>query len=191
MIGIMSDMHLMLSKLAGRQCAFAAGASVFRVGDPVRVLHIVRSGAICLIRHHEGGSALILQRARPGSILAEASLYSARYHCDAIAETAAITWVVQRHEVRRKFDENAEFAEAWASFLAHEVQRTRFQAELLSLKTVRARLAAWIAWNGALPAKGEWSRVAMEIGVSAEALYREIAIRRRDKAPRASRARKR
>jgi CRP/FNR family transcriptional regulator, dissimilatory nitrate respiration regulator len=58
------------------------------------------------------------------------------------------------------------------------VQSARLRAEVLALKTVTARLDAWIAWNGPLPGKGKWMTIAGEIGVSPEALYREIAKRR-------------
>ncbi len=179
MIMIMAPtLFRLLDSLHGRECRFAAGDSLFRLGDPVRRLHLIRSGIVHLVRHHEDGSALILQRARAGSILAEASSYSARYHCDARAETSTVTSALSRTDVREALVERPELSEAWASYLAREVQRARLQAEILSLKTVAARLDAWIAWHGALPAKGQWSLVALEIGVSPEALYREIANRR-------------
>ena len=67
----------------------------------------------------------------------------------------------------------------WASYLARELQRARLRSEILSLKTVAQRLDAWIGWNGGRPPeKGEWKFVASQIGVSPEALYREIAKRR-------------
>jgi len=154
-----------------------------------RRLHLIRSGTVHLVRHHTDGSALILQRARAGSILAEASVYSARYHCDARAETGTVTWAISRTDVRKALAERPELSEAWAGYLAQEVQRARLQAEILSLKTVAARLGAWIAWNGSFPPKGQWSLVAQEIGVSAEALYREIA-NRRARTPMAPRSRR-
>jgi CRP-like cAMP-binding protein len=169
----------MLRRLPGREVAFEAGETLFRAGDLVRRLHVVLAGTIHLVRYHEDGSALILQRARAGSVLAEASVYSSRYHCDARAETTARTWAVSRNDLRRALAESPDLSEAWASHLAHGVQRARLQAEILSLKTVAARLSAWIAWNGSLPARGQWSLLAQEIGVSPEALYREIANRRR------------
>ena len=144
----------------------------------------LREGVIHLVRHQRNGSALILQRAGPGSILAEASLYSARYHCDAWAETAASTWSVSRAELRSRIAESPQLSEAWADHLASEVQRARLHAEILSLKTVAERLDAWIAWNGAPPAKGRGALVAMEIGITPEALYRECAKGRRTEAPR-------
>lgn len=181
MIEIMSLMlGPLLSHLRGRERAFAAGESLFHQGDIVRCLYIVRSGTVHLVRHQDDGSALILQRAGQGSILAEASVYSARYHCDARAETDATTWAVSRGDVRNQLARRPELAEAWAGHLAHEVQRARLHAEILSLRTVAARLTAWTAWHGPLPAKGQWSLIAREIGVSPEALYREVANRRKD-----------
>lgn len=53
-----------------------------------------------------------------------------------------------------------EFADFWANHLAQELQRARLRSEILSLKTVAARLDAWIAWNcGHSPEKGEWKLV--------------------------------
>ena len=53
---------------------------------------------------------------------------------------------------------------------------TRLHAEILSLKTFAQRLDACMVWNNAeLPPKGEWLNLANQIGVSPEALYREIA----------------
>ncbi|APO68086.1 hypothetical protein IE4872_CH02476 [Rhizobium gallicum] len=66
----------------------------------------------------------------------------------------------------------------WASYLSHQLQQARKRAEIATLKTVEARLSAWLAWNGGLmPSKGEWKNLADEIGVSPEALYRELAKR--------------
>ena len=62
--------------------------------------------------------------------------------------------------------------------LAHEVQALRFKAEVLSMKTVTERLDAWISWKGENSLKkGELKNVANEIGVSPEALYREMGKR--------------
>jgi len=179
MIAIMlEELGSLVQGLRGRKCEFAAGASVFHLGDPVRVVHFMRRGTIHLVRRQVDGAALILQRARAGSFLAEASVYSARYHCDAVAQFDATTWAVSRKDLHRRLEATPEFAEVWARHLAHEVQRARLHAEILSLKTVASRLSAWLLLNEDLPEKGERRRIADEIGVSPEALYRELAKRR-------------
>ncbi len=53
------------------------------------------------------------------------------------------------------------------------------RAEILSLRTVAARLDAWTAANhDRLPEKGAWKTLAAELATSPEALYRELARRR-------------
>ena len=53
------------------------------------------------------------------------------------------------------------FAEAWASHLAREVQAARFRSEVIAMRTVAARLDAWLDWNrGAVPPKGKWKQIA-------------------------------
>ena len=179
MIEIMnSDLSTLLAGLPRREMSFSAGEAVFRLGDGVKSIHFVRSGIIHLVRHQRDGSPLVLQRAGAGAVLAEASVYSALYHCDANAATTAATWAVKLNDFRRRLAGSPNFAEAWAQHLAHEVQNARLHSEILSLKTVAARLDAWLAWHGALPPKGNWSIIANEIGVSPEALYREIGRRR-------------
>jgi CRP-like cAMP-binding protein len=168
-----------LKGLRARQQHFAGGQPLFHRGDRVEQMHFVLTGAIHLVRHQRDGSVLILQRAAPGSILAEASLYSDTYHCDAVASGPAGTRAYAKPGLKKLLAKSPGFSDVWASYLAQELQRTRLRAEILSLKTVAQRLDAWIAWRGAgLPEKGEWKLLASEIGVSPEALYREIAHRR-------------
>lgn len=180
MIAIMSHRIMdLLGAAGGRERRLRAGQYLFHVGEPVAALHVVQDGEIDLIRHQEGGGAIVLQRAGANDILAEASLFSDRYHCDAIARTPASVRSVLKRPLVRRLRDDPEFAEAWAAHLAREVQSARFRSEVLSLRTVASRLDAWLAWHGAMPPRGDWKQLAFQIGVSPEALYREIA-RRRD-----------
>jgi CRP-like cAMP-binding protein len=168
-----------LTGLRGRQQNFESGQPLFHRGDPVTDMHFVLTGSVHLVRHQSDGSALILQRAGPGSILAEASLYSSTYHCDAVAFGATHTRVYAKASLKRLLAKSPEFSNVWANYLAQELQRSRLRSEVLSLRTVAERLDAWIAWNGgSSPEKGEWKLLASQIGVSPEALYREMAKRR-------------
>jgi CRP-like cAMP-binding protein len=168
-----------LNGLRARQQHFEAGQRLFHRGDPVTTLHFVLVGEIHLVRYQSDGSALILQRADPGVILAEASMYSSTYHCDGVAFGGAATRMYAKAALKKLLMKNSEFSNVWANYLAQELQRSRLRLEILSLRTVSERLNAWIAWKGgSFPEKGEWKLVANQIGVSPEALYREIAKRR-------------
>jgi CRP/FNR family transcriptional regulator, dissimilatory nitrate respiration regulator len=180
MIAIMSDdVFPLLLQLPGRHMKYSEGEAVFRLQDRVQNLHVICEGRVHLVRHQRDGTKLILQRADAKAVLAEASLYSPHYHCDAIAETESVTWAVSRTELKRHLQMDAVLSEAWSRHLAHEVQKARLHAEILSLKTVSARVDSWIDWHGALPEKGRWASIAQQIGVSPESLYREIAKRRK------------
>ena len=72
-----------------------------------------------------------------------------------------------------------DLAEAWCATLARGVQAARVKAEIRSLPRVADRLDAWLLEGNTLPQKGRWQDVAAELGVTREALYRELA-RRRD-----------
>jgi CRP-like cAMP-binding protein len=180
---MLDDILLLMPSLTRRDFAYEVGEAVFHLGDPVKLIHFVTAGVIHLVRHQQHGAALVLQRAGEGSILAEPSMFSDAYHCDARVITAARTVAVSRDEVLDRVKGDGAFALAWSRRLAHEVQKARLQAEIVSIKTVAARLDAWLNWYGSMPTKGSWVSLAAEIGVSPEALYREISKRRGSQRP--------
>lgn len=158
---------------------FEPGNLLFAQGDRVQVLYLIETGNVRLLRHLSDGFALSLHHAGPGAILAEASVFSETYHCDAVACGATSALCLEKPELRAAMARDSALMLAWAGYLAHEVQATRFRAEILAIRTVAQRLDVWLASNdGALPDKGRWHTLAAEIGVSAEALYRELAKRR-------------
>ena len=179
MIAIMSvSLVDRLRELEGKRQTLRPGDYLFRLDEPVAALFLVEEGEIRLTRHQEEGGVVILQRAGAGDIPAEASFFSDRYHCDAIAGPASVVRRIPIARLRALFRSDPDFAELWGRRLANQIQDTRLRNEILSLRTVAARLDGWLAWHGELPPKGEWKWLAHQLGVSPEALYREIASRR-------------
>ncbi|HHS94799.1 MAG TPA: Crp/Fnr family transcriptional regulator [Rhodobacterales bacterium] len=181
MIAIMSTRFLdHLADLPATTRALQKGAQLFDCGDPVTHLHAVRRGEVHLLRRQPDGTAFVLQRAGPGAILAEASVMSETFHCaaEAACDSSVTLWPLAA--VRARIAEDAATTEAFARHLAGEVRQARLRAEIASHRRVADRLDAWLAWHeGAMPHKGAWHRLAGELGVSPEALYRELARRRR------------
>jgi len=180
MIEIMSDdFHNFLSRIPAVSRRFARGRLIFEQGDPVDNLYCVDSGEVHLLRRQEDGSAFVLQRAGAGTILAEASLTTPRYHCSAVAIKESTVAAFQRKKVLDLIAGDKTAAMALVMHLGREVRTARLRAEMGLLRKVSDKLDAWLAWNDdALPQKGNWHHVAQEIGVSPEALYRELANRR-------------
>lgn len=181
MIDIMSPpLPVLLKSLGGAERRLTDGAVLFHRDDPVERLFLVQEGSVELVRVQSDGTSIVLQRAGRNAVLAEASVFSERYHCDAVAARASTLLAVPMGSVRARLAGSPDFAEAWARHLAGEVQKARLRSEILSLRTVAERLEAWLsAEETGLPPRGEWKSLAHRLAVSPEALYRELARRTR------------
>lgn len=180
MIEIMSDdfVEQLIAK-ADKRRRLDKGSYLFRQGAPVRSVFVIEEGLVELTRHHRDGASIVVQRATCRTVLAEASVYSATYHCDAVVEFPSSVFAWSKAAFLKHLQDDVAFADLWAAHLAREVQSARYRSEILTRKTVAERLDGWLAWRGnELPSKGQWKNIAVQIGVSPEALYRELAKRR-------------
>lgn len=165
---------------ARRRFSLAPGERLFSREDRVTDVFLLAGGAVNLLRTQSDGKELVIQRAQAGSVLAEGSLYSEAYHCDAVCVVGADLLAVSRKRIRDRLRDDSGLAERWSAYLARELQSSRHRTELLSKNKVSERLAGWLDWNGGrLPPKGRWKDLAAEIGVTPEALYRELAAYKR------------
>lgn len=179
MITIMSSLASRLRDLSSDRQRLKAGGQLFRMGQKVERFYLVLMGEIALERISADGRRLVLQRARTGDIVAEASIFAGFYHCDAtsVVDSEVMSLTIARLTEMSRTDPG--IMEHLARHLATEVQQTRARAEIFSFHKVRDRLDAWLLLHGgAMPAKGGWLALAEEIGVSPEALYRELGQRR-------------
>lgn len=168
---MISNMHDQLSPLfAGSGCFdLSVGEATF----------LRRAGRVQLQRHTPHGARLMLQNAGPGTVLAEASAFSERYYCDAVVTKAATLAALSKSAFLVAMRDKPELAWSWSAMLACSVQAARVRAETRSLPKVAERLDAWLNEGHSLPDKGHWQDVAAELGVTREALYRELARRRK------------
>lgn len=177
MIAIMRQSISMLFQDA-RPSALADGETLFVTGQEVTSIYMVRSGSIHLLRHTTHGAQMVLQNAGPGAIIAEASAYSPQYHCDAAAAGESVVASVPKERFQFALATDPTLAASWSELLARSVQAARLRAEIRSLPKVADRLDAWLGEGNRLPDKGRWQDVAAELGVTREALYRELSRRR-------------
>jgi len=164
-------------RAAARRHRKPAGAAVFRTGQRPSSLYFVASGEAVMSRTDRHGRALVLQRAAT-EFLAEASLSSARYHCDAFCRTPAELVAFPIALLRQAIDADAGVRWAWIRMLSGEIRRLRAGVERMALKSVRERLSHWILTegeDGSYTLRGSRKELASELGVTHEALYRCIA----------------
>jgi CRP-like cAMP-binding protein len=120
------------------------------------------------------GGALTLHVARPGEIVAAASLWAETTHCDALCESDARVAVRPAATVRDRL--GASPAAAALAEAAREIQALRARVEVLRLRRLSDRLDAYLDLHGP-PSRGGWVAVADWIGVTPPALYRELGRR--------------
>lgn len=166
-----------------RSLHLSAGQMLFHTQGRVACMFMVETGMVHLCRHLAAGGLMVLQRAGPGMVLAEASAYSDHYHCDARASVDGTVLALPKPAFLDALARDAQLSRDWAARLARGVQAARFRSEIRSLTRVADRLDAWLGEGNMLPEKGYWQDVADELGVTREALYRELARRRKTCTP--------
>jgi CRP/FNR family transcriptional regulator, dissimilatory nitrate respiration regulator len=164
----------------GKLVVLDAAQSVFRQGEPVRWFYRVVSGRVRLSRVLARGSEIALARVGADGILAEASVFAARYHCDAVAETEATMRRYPMRDIHALLKGNPDTAIAYGAHIAGELMDLRAMVEIRAMRRAEDRLLAWLRFraHGTPPAfdgQGIWQSVARQIGLTGESLYRALA----------------
>jgi len=168
-----------VSRLARRR-VLSPGETLFRRGDEPKGLFIVESGEVRLSRVDSDGREITLFRAHGGDLLAEASLFSDMYHCDATAAAPTVVRLVPKAALLEAFDRDPPAARGFMALLARQVMALRTRLENRNLKTARERVMHHLALHAeghgrSVPITGNLKAMAAELGLSHESLYRTLA----------------
>jgi CRP/FNR family transcriptional regulator, dissimilatory nitrate respiration regulator len=156
---------------------FAKNERIFLTGDKPEWMFYVVSGEITLERTGLQGEPVVLQRTRQGFV-SEASLKSAKYHCDALAIVDTTVVKIPIRDLSAELERDPAFASRWIGMLNGEVRRLRLHCERLSMKSVKDRVLHLInteGLNGSYAATTGLKSLAGELGITHEALYRTLA----------------
>ena len=158
----------------------AAGQSLFRAGSRSIGFFEVIGGIVRLTRVDRNGREAVLQTAGAGDTLAEASLFSPAYHCDAVAATDAVVRLFPKSVMLAELQRDGKLARAFAAMLARQVMTLRTRLETRNIHSARERVQHFLAVNAgadrrtvAIP--GSLKQLAADLGLSHEALYRTLA----------------
>jgi CRP-like cAMP-binding protein len=155
-----------------------ANEALFRLGDkPVNFYEVI-AGRVRLSRVDRSGREVILYVAGPSETLAEASLYSPAYHCDAIASTAATLRAYPKAALVAAFAKDRKAAQAFTATLARQVMNLRTRIEQRNIRSARDRVRHYLTVNadaGVVTLRGTLKDLAAELGLTHEALYRTLA----------------
>lgn len=153
------------------------GDRLFSAGEKPTYMFFIGSGEVLLERMGRQGESIVLQRTRHG-IVSEASLQSARYHCNGKVIAPSEITGVPIHKITAALASDPAFSSRWIGMLNREVKRLRLQCERLSLHKVQDRLLHFLeteGQRGKYPLGSGLKSLAGELGVTHEALYRCVA----------------
>ena len=165
---------------AGVDRKLKSGETLFRLGDKTAGLFEVVAGRVRLARVDRAGHEIVLHVAGPGETLAEASLFSASYHCDAIASTDAVVSIYPKTVVLAAFEKDRKAAQTFTAMLARQVMNLRTRIERRNIRSARERVRHYLALNVGADGRsvaltGTLKDLAADLGLTHEALYRTLA----------------
>lgn len=173
--------------LPARHHELVSGDALFRAGNRVSRFFFVSEGVVKLMRPLETGSSAIMQVARRGEWLAEASLFSPRYHCDAVCARNSVLISVSKVELIARLGTDGDQAMALAQWMAIRLREVRQLHEIVRVRGAKARVIRWLEWkceerSGRFDLDSTWSEIADELALTREALYRVLAELKRARA---------
>src|SRR6516225_9709969 len=176
----MSPADLPLSLEAGSVIRELGAEVLFEQGDRAAAIYKVESGRIRLVRRTVDDHLVILHTACRREFFAEASLFAATYHCDAVAAEPSRIRVYPKAKVMEALRTDPVLAPAFMARLAHQLQELRARMELRSIRSARERVLQYLRLRADLDRRsiaieGQLQDIAAEIGITREALYRTLA----------------
>jgi CRP-like cAMP-binding protein len=157
-----------------------AGETLFRQGSKASAIFEVEQGRLRLMRHTIDSHEVVLHTAGKGELFAEAALFAGAYHCDAIAAIASRVRVYPKRELLAAFRSDPAIGERFMAVLAHQIHALRARLEERNIRSARERVLHHLALAAGKDGRtmrlhGTLMDLAVEIGLTHEALYRTLA----------------
>jgi CRP/FNR family transcriptional regulator, dissimilatory nitrate respiration regulator len=167
-------------RAVGIERKLKAGQTLFRLGNRTAGLYEIVRGKLRLARVDASGREAVLYVATAGDTIAEASLFSPTYHCDAIATGDALVRLYPKAALLAAFARDPQAAQAFMAKLARQVMSLRTRLEQRNIHSARDRIRHYLAVNvGAdgrtIALRGTVKDLAGELGMTHEALYRTLS----------------
>ena len=126
----------------GRKISFAAGATLFRDGDPVTDVYCVESGRVVVTRYAENGERQILAFLFPGDFLGMS--FAPTYNSAAEALTPVTVWAIPHAKLTSELATRPELGVAYAEMSARILNNVLDLVFTLGRKNSHARVASFL-----------------------------------------------
>ncbi len=171
---------LALDRLGSGTHALARDEVLFRRGDKTTAVYFVEAGRLRLERRTFDGRLLILYTAHAGEFFAEASLFSDVYHCDAVAVEPSRVRIYPKAAILDVLHNDPESALSFLAVIARQLHALRHRLELRNVRSAKERVMLFLEFNAGPDGRtwhsqGQLQDIAMEVGLTREAVYRTLA----------------
>jgi CRP/FNR family transcriptional regulator, dissimilatory nitrate respiration regulator len=162
--------------LSSKTIHLKSGQHLFTQGDSVKNIYCVNKGRIKLVRDTFEGTPILIHVAYAGESIAEASLFSKKYHCSALAGTNTEVTVYSKNELLKILQEKPKSMMGLLRQLTTQVRDLRMINEIKSIYNAKEKVLTYLATEfhrdkeSGLPLKD----IAQKIGMAHETFYRTL-----------------
>jgi len=163
----------------GATLELKAGDKLFHQYHETQGLFLIQQGQIQLLRDTIDGNSVILYTAQGGETIAEASLFSEKYHCHAKAISECTVFLYEKKIVLDYLQTNSDYALQFIKLLAKQVQSLRSLIEIRGIKSPQERVVQYLLVNlndtKQFTLNSTYKDFAVKLGMTHETLYRVLA----------------
>lgn len=157
------------------------GEFLFRNGDPATHLYLVQAGCIRLVRYTGEGDVVVMHTAGVEDSLAETSLLSAVYHCDAEAVSHATVACFDKKAILAILHGSPEKSMACIALFSRQVRSLRALLEIRAIRSARERVLRYLQLLAdphamTVSVAGSVKVMAQDLAMAHETLYRTLAV---------------
>ena len=162
--------------LSSKTIHLKSGQYLFTQGDSVKNIYCVNKGRIKLVRDTFEGTPILIHVAYAEESIAEASLFSKKYHCSALVGTHTEVTVYSKNELLKVLQEKPQSMMNLLRQLTTQVRDLRMLNEIKSIYNAKEKVLTYLATEfhrdkeSDLPLKD----IAQKIGMAHETFYRTL-----------------
>lgn len=158
----------------------AQGEFLFHKGDIATHIYTVMEGRVRMVRFSREGVAVVMHTARAGDSLAEASLFSEVYHCDAEATLPSTLACYDKKRIMAGLRQSPEKSLAGLALFARQVRELRALLEVRSVRSAPDRVLHYLLLLAdpetmTVDLVGTVKEMATDLALAHETLYRTLA----------------
>jgi CRP/FNR family transcriptional regulator, dissimilatory nitrate respiration regulator len=156
------------------------GEFLFQRGDIAINFYTVLDGCVRMVRYSQNGDAIVMHTARSGDSLAEASLFTDRYHCDAEAMLPSTVACFAKNKIMAILRDSPEKSMACIELFSRQVVGLRALLEVRSIRSARDRVLHYLLLRTnpntmEVSMAGSVKAMAHDLAMAHETLYRTLA----------------